>query len=81
MNHLITIDYTRIGASLENRVCEFVDHLHEHFVEPCVVSNGRYLPPVAPGYSAEIKQDSISEYRYPDGPVWRAMAAAGASAS
>lgn len=81
VNHLIMIDYTRIGASLENRVCEFVDHLHEHFVDPCVVSNGRYMPPVAPGYSAEIKQASIGEYRYPDGPVWRAMAAEGAQAS
>ncbi|MEQ8847691.1 enolase C-terminal domain-like protein [Botrimarina sp.] len=70
VNHLIMVDYVRIGASLENRVCEFVDHLHEHFVDPCVVRRGRYMPPTAPGYSARIKAESLAEYRYPDGPVW-----------
>ncbi|MEN1678119.1 MAG: enolase C-terminal domain-like protein [Planctomycetota bacterium] len=71
VSHLIMIDYTRIGASLDDRVCEFVDHLHEHFVDPCQVAGGRYLPPTAPGYSAEIKPDTLADYRYPDGPVWR----------
>lgn len=72
VNHLIMIDYLRIGASLENRICEFVDHLHEHFVDPCVVERGAYVPPTAPGYSSQIKPGSLTEFRYPDGPVWQA---------
>jgi len=71
VNHLIMIDYLRIGASLENRVCELVDHLHEHFIDPCVVKQGAYMPPTAPGYSSQIKQNTLAEYRYPDGPVWQ----------
>lgn len=75
VNHLVMIDYLRIGASLENRVGEFVDHLHEHFVDPCVVRGGRYLTPTAPGYSAAIKPETLAAYRYPDGPVWTERAA------
>lgn len=71
VNHLVAIDYLRIGASFENRVCEFVDHLHEHFVDPCLVSKGRYQTPTAPGYSAEMHPASLAQYRYPDGSVWR----------
>ncbi|TWT47560.1 L-fuconate dehydratase [Botrimarina hoheduenensis] len=71
VNHLIMIDYLRIGASLENRVCEFVDHLHEHFVDPCVVTGGAYRLPQAPGYSAQIHPETLAAYRYPDGPIWR----------
>ena len=74
VNHLVMIDYLRIGASKENRVCEFVDHLHEHFVDPCVVKNGAYTIPTTPGYNAEIKSETLAEYRYPDGPVWTARA-------
>ncbi len=72
VNHLIMIDYLCVGASLENRVAEYVDHLHEHFVHPTVVRRGRYLPPVSPGYSAQIHQTTLDKYRYPDGPVWLA---------
>ncbi len=71
VNHLIMIDYIRIGASLESRVCEFVDHLHEHFEHPCVIKNAAYMPPTAPGYSATMKPDSITQYRFPDGNVWK----------
>jgi len=51
-------DYIAISGTMENRVTEFVDHLHEHFVDPVVIKNARYMPPLAPGYSAEIKHDS-----------------------
>lgn len=71
VNHLIMIDYTRIGASLESRVCEFVDHLHEHFEHPCVIKNAAYMPPTAPGYAITMKPESIAEYRYPDGAFWK----------
>jgi L-fuconate dehydratase len=83
VSHLIMIDYARVGASFEDRVAEYVDHLHEHFVDPCAVRDGRYLAPTAHGYSAEIKAPSREAYRYPDGAVWRARIAArrgGASA-
>ena len=72
VNHLVMVDYTRIGASLESRVAEYVDHLHEHFENPVVVRNGHYMPPTAPGYSITMKPASLAEYRFPDGPVWKA---------
>ncbi len=76
VSHLIMIDFIRVGASLENRVAEYVDHLHEHFVHPTVVRGGRYLPPSCPGYSAEIHSSTLDQYRYPDGPVWQARTGA-----
>ena len=71
VQHLAIFDYIAVGGSLENRVCEFVDHLHEHFVEPARVVHGRYQAPLAPGYSAEMKAESVSAYGYPDGSAWR----------
>jgi L-fuconate dehydratase len=71
VNHLIMVDYTRIGASFDNHVAEYVDHLHEHFEHPCVVRNARYMPPEAPGYGVQMKARSLAEYRFPDGPVWQ----------
>jgi L-fuconate dehydratase len=68
--HISMFDYVAVGASLENRVCEFVDHLHEHFVDPVVVARGRYQVPTAPGYSIEIRPESLSEYAFPDGAGW-----------
>jgi L-fuconate dehydratase len=56
---------------LENRVLEYVDHLHEHFVDPVVIRHGRYMPPQRPGYSIEMKADSLDQYRYPDGDAWK----------
>lgn len=76
VSHLIMIDFIRVGASLENRVAEYVDHLHEHFVHPTVVRGGHYLPPSSPGYSAEIHSSTLDQYRYPDGPVWQARTGA-----
>lgn len=74
INHLIMVDYTRIGASFENRVAEYVDHLHEHFENPCLVRGARYLPPTEPGYSITMKPASLAEYSYPAGPVWNTRA-------
>ncbi len=78
--HLILVDYIRFNPSMDGRVCEFVDHLHEHFVEPCVVSNGRYQAPRSAGYSSEIKRASLQAFAYPHGPEWtRRLAAKGVS--
>jgi L-fuconate dehydratase len=68
--HMSMFDYIAVGATLEDRVCEFVDHLHEHFVDPVRVVGGRYLAPTAPGYSIEIKPESLSEFAFPDGTGW-----------
>jgi L-fuconate dehydratase len=68
--HVSMFDFVAVGGSFDNRVCEFVDHLHEHFVDPVRVVNGRYLAPGAPGYSIEIKPESLSEFAFPDGPGW-----------
>ena len=68
--HLSMFDYTSVSASLEDRVIEYVDHLHEHFVDPTVIRNGRYAAPTAPGFSSEIKRESIQRFAYPDGPEW-----------
>jgi L-fuconate dehydratase len=68
--HVSMFDYIAVGATLEDRVCEFVDHLHEHFVDPVRVVGGRYLAPTTPGYSIEIRTESLSEYAFPDGSGW-----------
>jgi L-fuconate dehydratase len=71
VQHLAIFDYVAVGASLENRVCEYVDHLHEHFTNPCRVVNGRYLVPDRAGYSVEMRPESLAAFAFPDGPVWR----------
>ena len=70
VQHLAIFDFIAVGGSLENRTCEFVDHLHEHFVHPARVKNARYLAPSAPGYSAEIKPSSLDRFSYPAGGAW-----------
>lgn len=71
VNHLIMIDYIAISRRHDRNVAEYVDHLHEHFVDPCVVRDGAYLPPTAPGYSITMKPESIAEFRFPDGTYWK----------
>jgi L-fuconate dehydratase len=71
VQHLSIFDYVGVSGSLENRVCEYVDHLHEHFVDPCVVRGARYLAPTRPGYSVAMKPDSLDEYEFPTGLAWR----------
>ena len=71
VQHLAAFDYLCVSASLENRVVEFVDHLHEHFVDPVRIRRGRYLLPEKPGYSIEIFPETLRDYSYPDGPIWR----------
>lgn len=73
VQHLSMFDYLAVSGSLEHRMIEHVDHLHEHFVDPVTVRNARYLPPQRPGYSIEMKPESLEQYRYPDGPVWREL--------
>ena len=71
VQHLSAFDYLCVSTSLENRVTEFVDHLHEHFVDPVRVVQGHYLLPQKPGYSTEILSETLSKYSYPEGPIWK----------
>jgi L-fuconate dehydratase len=75
VQHLAVFDFVSVSGSLENRVVEWVDHLHEHFREPAVVENGRYVVPRAPGYSIEMHPESLAEYAFPGGPAWSATEA------
>jgi L-fuconate dehydratase len=70
VQHLAIFDYICVSASLDDRIAEYVDHLHEHFVDPAVVRGGRYLVPEAPGYSITMRPDSLATYAYPEGPAW-----------
>ena len=70
VQHLALFDYVSVSASLDRRVIEWVDHLHEHFVSPAVVRGGRYVAPSDPGYSIEMLPESLERYAFPLGPVW-----------
>ena len=70
VQHLSIFDYLRVSRTLENRVIEYVDHLHEHFVDPVRIRRGHYLLPEAPGYSIEVFSESLARYSYPNGEEW-----------
>jgi len=71
VQHLALFDYIAVSASLENRITEYVDHLHEHFVYPVKMKDGRYLPPLDPGYSIEMRTKSLDCYEFPNGEAWK----------
>jgi L-fuconate dehydratase len=71
VQHLSMFDFLAVSGTMEGRVTEFVDHLHEHFEDPVVIRRARYMPPSRPGYSITIKPESRVQYRYPGGPAWR----------
>jgi len=71
VQHLAIFDYLCVSASLERRIVEYVDHLHEHFTDPVVIENGNYVVPTAPGFSIAMKPESLREYEFPDGAAWR----------
>jgi L-fuconate dehydratase len=70
VQHLALFDYIAVSGSLENRMVEWVDHLHEHFRDPATVVGGRYVAPLAPGYSIEMLPESLDRYEFPRGPAW-----------
>ena len=73
VQHLSIFDYIAVTGTLEDRIIEYVDHLHQHFLEPVTIKNGRYMPPTAPGYSITMKPESLAAYEYPGGPTWKEM--------
>jgi L-fuconate dehydratase len=72
VQHLSIFDYICVSASLEDRILEFVDHLHDHFLDPVRIENGRYMPPERPGYSIEMYPGSLDEFEFPMGKAWAA---------
>ncbi len=71
VQHVSLFDYIAVSGSLENRVLEYVEHLHEHFLDPVRIRDGRYVAPQAPGYSITMRPESLREFEYPAGPAWR----------
>lgn len=78
VQHLSMFDYVAVSGTQEDRVIEYVDHLHEHFMHPVRIRSGCYTAPWAPGSSAEIRAASIAEFTFPQGPAWRPLPTAGA---
>jgi L-fuconate dehydratase len=70
VQHLSIFDFLCVSATMEDRVIEFVDHLHEHFIHPVVIRQGAYQLPTAPGYSIEIRRESLTRFAYPNGEAW-----------
>jgi L-fuconate dehydratase len=73
VQHLSMFDYVAVSASTEGRWIEFVDHLHEHFVDPVRVVSGRYLTPTNPGAGTELWPQSVTDFGFPAGRVWREL--------
>jgi L-fuconate dehydratase len=71
VQHLAMFDFARVSGSQDGRAIEYVDHLHEHFVDPVRIVGGRYQAPTAPGFSAEMTPESLAAHIYPSGHVWR----------
>ncbi|MEY2580764.1 MAG: L-fuconate dehydratase [Ilumatobacteraceae bacterium] len=70
VQHLAMFDFVAVSGTSQDRWIEYVDHLHEHFVEPVMISGGRYRAPTGPGGGARMHDASIAEFRFPDGPAW-----------
>ncbi len=71
VQHLSIFDYLSVSCSIDDRVIEYVDHLHEHFRYPVLIRRGHYMVPGQPGYSCEIFPESLERFEYPAGEVWK----------
>lgn len=71
VQHLSIFDYIAVSACLDDRIVEYVDHLHEHFIHPVTINSARYMPPATPGFSIEMKPASLDHYEYPNGEAWQ----------
>jgi L-fuconate dehydratase len=76
VQHFSMFDYVAVSTDIDSHWIEFVDHLHEHFVDPARVANGRYLAPRAPGTCASMLPESIVDYEFPDGRIWKEIESA-----
>ena len=64
VQHMSMIDYIVISAEKDSRRIEFIDHLHEHFIDPCIVKNGNYIAPSNPGFSIQMKQQTLTDFSF-----------------
>jgi L-fuconate dehydratase len=71
VQHLSIFDYICVSGTLENRLLEYVSHLHENFLDPVKIHNGHYMPPTKPGFSIQMKPESLDKYEYPNGKAWQ----------
>jgi L-fuconate dehydratase len=74
VQHLSMFDYVAVSGSMQDRVIEYVDHLHEHFLDPVVIRDGHYVAPVRPGFGAEMDAETLTDFRYPGGKIWTDLA-------
>ncbi|MEV7991749.1 enolase C-terminal domain-like protein [Streptomyces sp. NPDC086077] len=72
VQHLAMFDYLAISGTTDDRVIEYVDHLHDHFLDPVRIRDGHYLAPAAPGFSATMRPESLARHTFPGGTVWAA---------
>ena len=79
VQHISMLDFIAVSGSRERRITEYVDHLHEHFTDPCIVTDAAYALPSRPGYSTEMYAASVAEFRFPDGAYWAGRRAAEAA--
>jgi len=70
VQHLAMFDFVSVSGSWTGRYVEYVDHLHEHFVNPAEIKRGRYVAPVSPGAGGQMRESSVRTYSYPDGAAW-----------
>ena len=73
VQHVSLFDYIAVSGSLENRVLEYVEHLHEHFLDPVVIRDGCYVAPQRPGWSITMHPESVREFEFPSGPAWKSL--------
>jgi L-fuconate dehydratase len=75
VQHLAMFDYVAVSGTTEDRVIEYIDHLHEHFVDPVRIRAGHYLAPTEPGLGARMRPESVARFAFPDGLEWTVAAA------
>jgi L-fuconate dehydratase len=73
VQHLAMFDYIAVSTTMTDRVIEYVDHLHDHFVDPARIASGHYLAPTAPGFSSTLRPESLTDYGFPHGSVWKQL--------
>ena len=74
VQHLAIFDFLSVSCTMQDRVIEYVDHLHEHFRHPVTIRRGHYMLPQAPGYSGEVLPASLERFSFPNGEIWREQA-------
>ena len=71
VQHLAMFDFVAVSGTTTDRNIEYVDHLHEHFLDPVRIVRGAYAAPAAPGFSAQIRSETLVRFGFPDGEAWK----------